>query len=221
MPSAIDSDRFDPSQHQTPLEMWTQVSDQGKQIMVDLQKHDPAANTLIVAMQTELAKYMAKYPNDAHVPDAKMMSAQVNGLAVNLQLPGAPTQDAVTAQFNAIAVDPTMPAQLRAEATLMTIVAAIQDTKKNNSAAAWDTLDVKISGFEKDFGTISFGGNSSAAAMLREEQVKMVEQSGDRERLKALLAKLAEDPHPEIADMARREIAHPASTPIPQNTPGQ
>jgi thiol-disulfide isomerase/thioredoxin len=196
--------------------VWNQIGDEGRKVMVELQKHDPGVELLIPQVASDLKSYLTRFPKDTHVPEARLMSAQVDDLARGLNLPGAPTVDEVNREFGALAADPSLPMQLRAEASLMTITAALRRAETDEVALSkagkghstqWDEVDARASAFEKDFGSVSFDGKSSAAAMLRAEQMRLLQQSNDTARLKALVAKLANDPHPEIAAMAKQAAA--------------
>jgi thiol-disulfide isomerase/thioredoxin len=200
----------------TAQQLWSRIGDEGQRMMAGLQKHDPAVTASIPQAQSDLGLYLAKYPTDAHVAEAKLMLAQVHDLARGLKLPGAPTQDAVDQEFSGLAADPKMPDQLRAEASLMVISSTLREAQTDEAAvsaagkghsAKWDEVEAKVTGFEKSFGTVSFDGKNSAAAMLRGEQIHLLQESGDADRLKALLAELANDPNPEIVALAKQAAA--------------
>ena len=201
---------------QTAAGLWTQIGGEGQQIMAGVEKHDAAVAKLIPAVQDDLGRYLTNFPADAHVPEAKLMLAQIHDLAHGLHLPGAPTAEAVDQEFNGLAADASLPLPLRAEASLMTISSALRSARADEAAqraagkghsAQWDDVDAKVSDFEKNFGTVSFNGHTSAAMMLRGEQITLLQQAGDTDRLNALLARLATDPHPDIAALAKQPAA--------------
>jgi thiol-disulfide isomerase/thioredoxin len=184
-------------------------------------KHDAAVARLIPGVEDDLGRYLTNFPADAHVPEAKLMLAQVHDLARGLHLPGAPTADGVNQEFSGLAADASLPMPLRAEASLMTISSALRSARADEAAqsaagkrhsAQWDDVDARVSDFEKNFGTVSFNGQTSAATMLRGEQINLLQQAGDTDRLNALLARLATDPHPDIAALAKQSAAAAQTT---------
>lgn len=77
--------------------------------------------------------------------------------------------------------------------------------KGGNTQAVWDTIETKIDAYQADFGHTSTGEKS--VALLRHYQLIDEKRFADGAIYKALLEKLQDDALPEVAAMAKQQIA--------------
>jgi hypothetical protein len=206
----------DLSQYKTADALWAHVMDQTKALGQALQNRDPSIKDLAPEILANARAFAAQYPRDAHTWDAKMLAAQVGGLALRLQIPSAPTEADLAQEFNDIAGSPDAPKVLRAEANAFLISETLQragEEKGDPAGASWDEADARIADFEKQFGPdFSFQGTHPAIVMLRAQQMESLKNSGDPARYEALLRKLSADPQLQVAAMAAQALAEEKNT---------
>jgi thiol-disulfide isomerase/thioredoxin len=191
-------------------DLWTKIGSDGQQITQAEHGSDPAAMTAAVAqIQTDLASYLQQYPSGAHLPEAKLMSARADQLAIELKLPGAPTSESVNQRFDALATDSSLPMNVRVQAAMaiaQQIFAGAMETARTNphDPQMWDDLDAKIDAFAKKAGPGPGQEPEQAVLVLRENQMMFLQHSGETERLQKLLAKLETSPIPQLAALAKQ-----------------
>ena len=90
-----------------------------------LQNQDPSVKDLVPQIQASANAMIQQFPKDAHAWDAKLLVIQTEGLAVRLQLPGAPTMPQLTQQLEDIAGNKDAPPRIQAEASASLISQAM------------------------------------------------------------------------------------------------
>jgi thiol-disulfide isomerase/thioredoxin len=200
----------DLSQYKTADALLAHINDQVKTLTSDLGSRDPSVKSLIPQIWASTAAMIKLYPNDPHVWETKMLAAQVGIVAGRLKIPGAPTPQEISGQFDAISGDKAAPQMAQAEASAMAISQAMQWAGEGgaDASANWDVVETRIAGFQKQFGNVfSFDGTHPAIALIRSGELSALKGSGNTARYQALLKKLLTDTVPEIAAMAGQELA--------------
>ena len=160
----------------------------------------------------ELNHFIATYPHDPRTPKARLLAAQLGNLERQLGMAGAPSVEAVTGQFDAISADTSLPEAVRAQAGVMAVNTVMQSAREKSDPAVYDTIEKRIEAYQKQFGDVMLNGKVSGVAVLREEQMGMLKMANDPARYDALLAKLATDANPQVAEMAKKAQAEEAAT---------
>lgn len=75
----------------------------------------------------------------------------------------------------------------------------------DTSQASWDAVRAKIDKYQKQFGVSP--STTKNVLMLRKYELKVAKKSTDPARYTALVAQLAKDPLPEVAEMAKQQMA--------------
>ena len=136
------------------------------------------------------------------------MHAQAGQMALGLDLPDAPTHDAILAEFRSLATDPSVPTEVRVQASMIdaqqVFVSVMGEAKDDpHNPALWNDLEAKIEAFEKTAGDGPGQEPEEAAVMLRHNQILLLDKAGETARLQALLAQLEKSPQPKIVQMAQ------------------
>ena len=205
-PTAAD----DLSQYKTADALWVHLNTQVQTLSAGLQNQDPSVKDLVPQIQASANAMIQQFPKDAHAWDAKLLVIQTGGLAVRLQLPGAPTMPQLTQQLEDIAGNKDAPPRIQAEASasLISQAMALASQSAGDSTALWDGVDAKIAAFQKQFGPeYSFGGTHVASVMFHAQELNILKNSNNPARFQALLEQLSTDPHPELAAIAQQELA--------------
>ena len=188
------------------------MGDDSRQIQSDLQSRDKEGLEAVAPGTVhELNEFIAKYPQDPRVAKARLLTAQLGNLERQLQMADAPSLAAVTGQFDAISADTSLPEMVRAQAGLMAANTVMQDAQGKSDPAAYDEIEKRIEAYQKQFGSVLLGGKTSGVTVLREEQIGLLKMANDPARYDALLAKLAADSDPEVADLAKKAQADEAA----------
>lgn len=183
---------------------WKKISDDSQHIGSYLHMRNEAGLKLLApSTRKESNIFATKYPADPHAPQARLLSAQLGGLERRLGMPDAPSADAVSRQFSEISADTSLPQSVRVDAGVMMINAMIESAEANPGAHLEDDIDKRIDAFQKTFGNAAISGQMPGVFVLRQEQVAMLKQEGDTQRLNALLARLANDPESSMATWAK------------------
>ena len=168
-------------------------------------------------LRSDVDGFPAKYPADAHLPEAEFLSAQSGYLANRLQLAGAPSLEQVTTQFQALATNSARPVDARIAAAgwlfgqkFQVVMGDFEKRKKD--PAAWKSVEDLYDEFVAKSGTGPGQLPAPFAVMLRQEQIHQYEQAGETDRLQKLLATLSASKRPEMVALAQKAQAEEAAT---------
>jgi thiol-disulfide isomerase/thioredoxin len=197
----------DLSQYKTADDLWVHLNTLAGNLKTGLQNRDPAVKAVIPQIWASCDAFIRQYPSNPHVWDVKMLEGQIGPLAARLQVPKAPTPEETTRQFDAIASDDAAPHDVRAEAASIVISLAMQPPAPGGAPTDWNAVDARIDDFQKKYGAITLGGDHPIVAMLRAQELGLLKQSDDTARFQSLLQKLSTDALPEVAAMAKDQLA--------------
>jgi thiol-disulfide isomerase/thioredoxin len=187
---------------------WAKITDDSQHIASYLQTGNKAGLDLLTPPTLkELNEFAAKYPQDARVAKGQLLAAQLSNLERKLKMPDAPSAKSVDHQFDAISADASLPQMIRVQAALLAVNTMMEVVQGKDDPAAYEAIEQRIEAFQKQFGSVLLNGTMSGTNILRQEQVGLLKASGDRALYDALLAKLAVDSDPEIADLAKKAQA--------------
>ncbi len=211
MPPAPEND--DLSKYKTADALWAHFNQQKQNVapylhMAIRPKSDKAdAKKLISQIEATLKLFIAKYPSDPNWWEARMQLIQVGGIEESLRMPTAPAQSALIQEFNRIYNDKKAPRPIRLHAGMGYLFGSIMalSRDKDNNPAAWKFIDGQIDDFKKKFADEK--EISQSMMSLRTLQLQVSQRPDDPNRHQALLEKLASDSQPEVADMAKQQLA--------------
>jgi thiol-disulfide isomerase/thioredoxin len=191
-------------------DLWAKIGTDGQQISQAEKANDKEAmKPAVLQIKADVADYLKRFPADAHAPQAKIMAVRADQLTIVLNMPGAPTSESVNQRFDALATDSSMPTNVRMQASMAIgqqifagVMAALD--KDPNDATVWDDLEGKIEAFEKHAGTKPGQEPPQAVMVFRENQIQLMRQANQTERLQKLLAKLEKSSIPELAALAKQ-----------------
>ena len=188
---------------------WAQIgTDAGRLTKAQQTRDLPGLRAAVTQTRTDAAGFAQQFPTDPRAAEAKLMRAQADQMAFALDMPDAPAKAAVVQEFHALATDPAVPMNVRANASMVDagqVFAGVMETAKDNphDPALWDSLETRIEAFEKTTGDAPGQEPPAAAVMLRHNQIMLLSQVGETDRLHALLAKLAQSPDLQMSAMAK------------------
>jgi thiol-disulfide isomerase/thioredoxin len=191
-------------------DLWAKIGTDGQQISQAEKGTDKEAmKPAVLQIKADLADYLKRFPAGAHVPEAKIMEVRADQLTIVLNLPGAPTSESVNQRFDALATDTSMPTNVRVQASMaigqQIFAGAMEALNKDpNDPAVWDNLEGKIEAFEKHAGPKPGQEPEQAVMVFRENQILLMRQANQTERLQKLLAKLQKSSIPELAALAKQ-----------------
>ncbi len=211
MPPAPESD--DLSKYKTADALWSHFNQQKQNVAPYLhmairpKSNKEDAKKLISQIEATLKLFIAKYPSDQNWWEARMQLIQVGGIEETLRIPTAPTQSALVQEFNQIYNDKKAPNPIRLHAGMGTLFGSIMALArdKDSTPASWKAIDSQIDDFKKKFADEKEIFQSMMS--LRTLQLQISQTTDDPKHYQALLQKLASDSQPEVADMAKQQLA--------------
>jgi thiol-disulfide isomerase/thioredoxin len=192
-------------------EMWGKITDANDKMKTAIQARDKAAViALLPTFRHDLHDFVDRFPSDPNVPQAKLAAASADGLAQQVGAADAPTTDEVNAEYAALSSDASLPTRIRVQAGMNRLQGSFEEAmgqveNEKTTPATWVELDKQIAHFEKAFGDAPEVGG--VIAQIRQEEFELLGATGDDARIKALADKLADDPHPEVAMIAKKTQA--------------